>query len=183
MAQAVKPGCACSAVKFPFFAMPSQAAAAADGEEAAAAQAAALQQRLALLSGKLNEVEEERRAELAPSIRAARDDVALLRRWGTDGGQAGGGWHAKCLPGTSGGCPPSLPCGSSCSSQHALDAVLRMHHCCTHVAAQPCSQLEAEGAKAAAARAEVSSIAAKLEAVRRKWLTHPLATAAVLHPV
>ncbi|PRW58036.1 coiled-coil domain-containing 146-like [Chlorella sorokiniana] len=56
-----------------------QAVAAADAEEAAQQQATALQQRLALLSGKLSEVEEERRAELAPSIRAARDDVALLR--------------------------------------------------------------------------------------------------------
>ena len=59
-----------------------QAAAAAAAEEDAHKQATALQQRLALLSGKLNEVEEERRAELAPSIRAARDDVALLRRCG-----------------------------------------------------------------------------------------------------
>lgn len=58
----------------------AQAAAAADAEEEAHKQAAALQQRLALLSGKLSEVEEERRAELAPSLRAARDDVALLRR-------------------------------------------------------------------------------------------------------
>lgn len=35
--------------------------------------------RLAHLSSKLTEAEEERRAELAPDIRAARDDVALLR--------------------------------------------------------------------------------------------------------
>jgi len=62
--------------------IPMQVAAAVDAEEAAQQQAAALQQRLALLAGKLNEVEEERRAELAPSLREAKDDVALLRRCG-----------------------------------------------------------------------------------------------------
>ena len=56
-----------------------QAAKAADSEEAAARQAEALQQRLALLTGKLSEAEDERRAELAPDIHAAKEDMALLR--------------------------------------------------------------------------------------------------------
>lgn len=36
-------------------------------------------QRLAVLATKLAEAEEERRAELAPELKAARDDVALLQ--------------------------------------------------------------------------------------------------------
>jgi hypothetical protein len=56
-----------------------QAVNAADGEEAAQQQAAALQQRLSLLMGKLSEAEEERRAELAPDMRDAQEDVDLLR--------------------------------------------------------------------------------------------------------
>lgn len=64
----------------PFSAFPNcQAVAAADSEEAARRQGEALTQRLAHLSTKLTEAEEERRAELAPGLRTARDDVAVLR--------------------------------------------------------------------------------------------------------
>lgn len=42
-------------------------------------EAAALRQRLTSLSARLAEVEEDRRAELAPELRAAREDVAALR--------------------------------------------------------------------------------------------------------
>lgn len=55
-----------------------QAAAAADSEEAARRQAESLAQRLVHLNSKLAEVEEERRAELEPEIKAAKDDVAML---------------------------------------------------------------------------------------------------------
>lgn len=56
-----------------------QAGLAADAAEAARKQAEGLSARLALLSSKLSELEDERRAELAPDLRAARDDGALLR--------------------------------------------------------------------------------------------------------
>ena len=57
----------------------AQAAVAADREEAARQQAEALAQRLAHLTSKLGEVEDERRAELAPDIKAARDEVGVLQ--------------------------------------------------------------------------------------------------------
>jgi chromosome segregation ATPase len=56
-----------------------QAALAADNEEAARQQAEALQQRLAHLPSKLTEAEDERRAELAPDIKAAKDEIAGLQ--------------------------------------------------------------------------------------------------------
>ena len=56
-----------------------QAALAADSEEAARQQAEALQQRLAHLTSKLGEAEDERRAELAPDIKAAKDEIAGLQ--------------------------------------------------------------------------------------------------------
>ncbi|KAL4436789.1 hypothetical protein ABPG75_003928 [Micractinium tetrahymenae] len=56
-----------------------EAAAAADSEEAAQRQGEALAQRLAHLNTKLAEAEDERRAELAPELKAARDNVALLQ--------------------------------------------------------------------------------------------------------
>jgi predicted nucleic acid-binding Zn-ribbon protein len=56
-----------------------QAATAADSEDATQRTADVLQQRLALLSAKLADAEEERRAELAPDIRAAKEELGTLR--------------------------------------------------------------------------------------------------------
>lgn len=58
--------------------MAVQAAKAADSEEAARGEAEALQQRLLLLNGKLSDAEDRRRAELAPDILLAQEDVELL---------------------------------------------------------------------------------------------------------
>lgn len=57
----------------------TQAMEAADGEEAARQQVEALFHRLSSLTAKLTEAEDERRAELEPEIKAAKDDVALLQ--------------------------------------------------------------------------------------------------------
>ena len=50
-----------------------------DGEEAADKQVEALEQRLKEQSARVADAEEERRAELAPEIKATRDDISLLR--------------------------------------------------------------------------------------------------------
>ncbi|KAL4432606.1 hypothetical protein ABPG77_000543 [Micractinium sp. CCAP 211/92] len=86
-----------------------EAVAASDSEEAARRQGEAMAQRLALLATKLAEAEEERRAELAPELKAARDDVALLQ------GQLG--WSARGRALRSGRPLRWLPSSRRCSKK------------------------------------------------------------------